>query len=286
MSISSIRGGHQVARSQSRPQKAAAAEPQAGQDEFVPSSGDSGIFNRAQFLKAAGRGPSEAQEKALLGGKNQPAQLVQLNQGNRPGAVVTVHGINAAPDHVDPLSKQASKSGKEVYTLAYDDRFRSLTDNSRDLAQGLDKWMQANPGEPLTIRAHSMGGRVALAALDQLDDSGKLKGRKVELDLIASPLGGYASANMARTDITGTAGALIPGVRPGKDMGTTSAFQKELESTQLPSNVRTRIFTGDQDTIVDASMPGFHKIASNLRAQWIPIAGADHDSIVARVANR
>lgn len=256
----------------------------AGQtvDRFQASPSPSGIPTRAQMM-AAVRPVDETRESEIVGGNNRPGRLVQLAQG-RNGATVTVHGINASPDHVGPLSQQAAQQGREVHTFAYDDRFRRLRDSSADLAQELGTWMDRNPGQPLNLRAHSMGGRVALGALAQLQEEGRLRGRPVHLDLIAPPLGGYQAADWARMDFTDALGASVPGMRPGKDMGTGSDFQQRLENLRLPENVTTRILVGDRDTVVDPNLPGFRRIAQNLRAQLIQVPGADHETIVARAA--
>ena len=237
---------------------------------------------------AAVRPVDETQERGIVGGINRQGRMVQLTPG-QPGqsrnvAVVTVHGINASPDHVAPLAHQAAQNGQEVHTFAYDDQFRRLRNSSADMAHELGTWMDRNPGQPLQIRAHSMGGRVALGALAQLQQEGRLQGRPVNLDLIAPPLGGYHSADWARLDFADALGDSIPGMRPGKDMGTNSDFQLRLENLRLPENVTTRILLGDGDTVVDPNLPGFRRIAQNLRAQTIVVPGADHDSIVGRAA--
>lgn len=236
-------------------------------------------------MLAAVRGPDETQEQRLVGGSNQPGRLIPLMQGNH-GAVMTIHGINASPQNVDALAQPGVQNGREVHTFAYDDRFRRLSDSSADLARELGQWMARNPGQPLTLRAHSMGGRVTLGALALLQDQGQLEGRPVRLDLVAPPLGGYQAANWARADVTGLVGSLVGGMRPGLDMGTDSGFQQRLENLRLPSNVQTRIFVGENDSVVDPTLPGFQRIAQNLRARTFQIPGADHNSIVESVANR
>ena len=225
---------------------------------------------------------SQDQEVELLGGKDRPGRLERIAEGNSGHTVFTVHGINGAPDVVQPLSQRAADQGHEVQTFVYDDQYRRLEDSSRDLADSLRAWMEAHPGEPLEIHAHSMGTRVSLGALDLLNQEGRLT-VPVDLHLVAPPLGGYAAANMARMS-PGFLGSLIAGVRPGVDMGTTSDFQARLEALNLPSNVRTTIYMGTQDTVVDHQMPGFHRISNNLGARLVTVDGADHINVVTRVA--
>lgn len=247
-------------------------------DRFTPSVPSERFPTRAE-MQALVNGPNEAQERQLLGGTNQPGRLVQLMEG-RNGAVITVHGVNAAPDAVNSLAEPGVRTGQEVHTFAYDDRFRSLSDSSQDLARQLRQWMERNPGQPLNLRAHSMGGRITLGALALLQEQGQLLGRPIQLDLVAPPLGGFVAANWARADFTGVLGSLIPVMRPGQDMGTGSGFQERLENLRLPANVRTRIFVGDRDQVVDPNLAGFQRIQRNLRAQLIRLPDADHDSIL------
>lgn len=221
----------------------------------------------------------ESYERALLGGQNNPGRLVPLAQGGR-GTTVTIHGINGAPTDVQALSEQAAGEGHNVQTFVYDDNFRRLTDSSQDLAGELREWMRANPGQPLRIQAHSMGGRVALGALARLQEEGQLR-NPVELDLIAPPLGGFGGANAARMDFLDVIGRVAPNVRPGRDMGSDSDFQQQLERLQLPG-VRTRIITGREDTVVDAQLPGFRAIARNLAAQQLQLPG-DHSTVIDQV---
>jgi pimeloyl-ACP methyl ester carboxylesterase len=265
-----------VTPQQQRSRRAPAVQSSA--DRYTPSAPSERFPTRAE-MQALVRGPNEAQEREILGGRNQPGRLVPLMQG-RNGAVVTIHGVNSAPEAVNSLAEPGVRSGQEVHTFAYDDRFRRLGDSSRDLAGQLGEWMERNPGKPLTLRAHSMGGRVTLGALGLLQEEGRLEGRRINLDLVAPPLGGYGAANWARADFTGVLGGVVPVLRPGRDMGTSSGFQEQLESLRLPANVRTRIFVGGRDEVVNPNLDGFQRIQQNLRAQVIHLPEADHNTIL------
>ncbi|MBX3172053.1 MAG: hypothetical protein KF760_31895 [Candidatus Eremiobacteraeota bacterium] len=251
------------------------------QDTFTPSAPVERFPTRSE-MQAVMRGFNEDQERAVLGGSNRPGRLVPLVRGHN-GAVMTIHGANAAPETVNSLAEPGLRRGQEVHTFAYDDRFRSLQNSSQDLARELGEWMERNPGQPLTLRAHSMGGRVTLGALALLQEQGRLQGRRLNLDLVAPPLGGYSEANLARLDPTGVAGSLFPMVRPGVDMGTTSEFQRRLENLRLPENVRTRIFLGGRDEVVNPNLSGFRRIQQNLGAEVIRLPEADHESILQQV---
>ena len=224
------------------------------------------------------------QASQILGGSNRPARLVPI--GGTPGgpAHITIHGMNGAPNDLREVADAAARQGQEVSTLVYDDRFRRLTDNSRDLARQLSDWMQQNPGRPLRLSAHSMGARITLGALAELQEQGRLEGREIRLDMIAPPLGGFAAADLSHLDLTGAVGSLVPRVRPGYDMGQTSGFQERLEGLRLPPNVRTRIFLGGRDQVVDPHLPGFQRIRDGLQAQVVTLPEAAHGNVPAYVA--
>jgi pimeloyl-ACP methyl ester carboxylesterase len=222
---------------------------------------------------------SEDAEREIVGGRNKPGKMVDLGGSPAKGLALTVHGVNDSPKSVSGLSEQSLTTGAQTKTLAWDDNFRRLGDSSKDLSRELGAWLDKNPGKPLTLSAHSMGSRISLAAMDDLAKSGKLKGHKVELNLVAPPLGGFDSANNL-SKLPRLADRVFKNIRPSRDMGSASDFQKQLESVKLPENVKVRVFTGGKDDVVDASMPGFKRIVDNLGAQVVNFPDADHSSTV------
>ena len=229
----------------------------------------------------------EAKEQRYLKRSKGAGTLVELSKGqpDRP-MTVTIHGIKASPTMVDSLSKRASKAGDAVKTFAYDDKNTSLTKSSKDLAKGLHQWMKENPGRTLRIDAHSMGGRVALGALDELmkdkETRALLKSRKVELNLIASPINGLASGYGASVPANiPLAGPFIrefgPYVKPGMDMTPTSDFQERLDNLKLPKNVKVRVFIPDKDDVVNHD-ESFDAMCKNLNAKKVYLRNSDHVS--------
>ncbi len=225
---------------------------------------------------------NESFEQTVLGGLH-AGRLVTLFEGDpqRP-LVITVHGINGAPADLRPVIDLAIAQGKTTLTFAYDDQHRRLTDTTTDLASELAPRLARAPSRPLELIAHSMGSRVALAAMASLQQRGVLT-MPVWLQLIAPPLGGFDLANFA-TLAPSVVGALVPGVEPGKDLGTQSAFQAALEALRLPPTVRTTVFVGGADRIVDSTLPGFQRIAANLNATLVRFPNADHLGCVAETA--
>ena len=87
--------------------------------------------------------------------------------------VIAVHGFRGRAGDLSPLIEKAIVAGHTVKAFAYDDRFRSLEDTSRDLASAIEQWWAIHPHAPLRIDAHSMGGRVALGALGPPVEGGR-----------------------------------------------------------------------------------------------------------------
>jgi pimeloyl-ACP methyl ester carboxylesterase len=214
-------------------------------------------------------------------------RLVEFTDGpyshEKPGRpmTVTVHGINASPEAVRPLSSRAEKAGDKVSTFMYDDNYKRLGRSAEDLANSLQKQLEKNPGRPLRIDAHSMGGRIAMKALDILEQRGMLKGHQVELNLIASPINGISAANAANWAMGPMSG--IKNVPSGKDMGTNSRFQKDLNNITFGSNVKVRIFTGGKDDVVNRD-ENFDAMAKQLHAERVHLPNATHDTAVDEAA--
>ncbi len=240
----------------------------------------SGAGLLAQQLHGKLGAMDESFERDVVG-KNKPGVLVGLSEGE-PGAAlrVSVHGINASPDSVAALSRGAALSGAKASTFAYDDNYRRLDDVSADLAGQLEQQLQDNPDRKLIIDAHSMGTRVSLVAVDELAKRGALAGREVELNLIAPPLDGVKGAGWAYLSPPGL-GALVPNIRPGKDMASGGAFQRRIDEVALPENVRVRVFTGGQDDIVREESEEFQQLADRFAgAEQHHFESATHDSVI------
>jgi hypothetical protein len=88
-------------------------------------------------------------------------------------------------------------------------------------------------------------------------------------------------ANTARM-APGFLNGAIKGLKPGREMGTGSEFQRTLETTALPKNVKTNIYVGDQDKLVDPKNPHFGWVADGMNAKTHIIPGADHMNVLER----
>lgn len=224
----------------------------------------------------------ELSESRLIAGKNAPGVLVSTHVAEGSARTrISVHGVNASPEDLGPLLHLGAERGENASTFAYDDRFRRLEHSAADLATGLAEWRAANPEQTLVIDAHSMGGRVVLAALAKIPNLETFG--PIELNLVAVPLAGYGSANWSKL----TPGFLrdaIPVARPSLDMGSRSRFQKGLDRLVLPDNVRTTIYVAGKDDVVEGGDAHPTHMVKNLRAKVVHVPEAGHVSILSEAA--
>lgn len=148
--------------------------------------------------------------------------------------------------------------------------------------------MTENPGKALEIDAHCQGARITLGAMDLLSRDGSLANRDIRLNLVTPPLQGLGRGTFAQLAPPG-AGAIIPTVRPGKDMSPIGGYQRMLEGMSLPPNVHTRVFVADpatNDGFVAPEHARFQRVAARLDAHVEVAAGADHMTAVPAAARR
>ncbi len=273
--------------------RAPEAEPKADAAPRAPKAdGPTAAQYRAAWSGAyqerAVRETAERLERGVVG-KNTPGKLVELDAG-KPGrgAVMTVHGANGSPTTMAAFHEPGYTRGRQLLTFAHDDMYRSQKNSAKDLAGGLRTWMADNPGKPLEIDAHCQGARITLGAMDILSKDGSLKDRDVRLNLITPPLQGLGRGTFAQLAPPG-AGAIIPTVRPGKDMSPIGGYQRMLEGMDLPPNVQTRVFVADpasKDGFVNPDHARFQRVADRLDAKVEVATGADHMTAVPATARR
>ncbi|MCK5535344.1 hypothetical protein KAJ27_17305 [bacterium] len=219
----------------------------------------------------------EKYEKMILGGKNKPGKLVFLSGGSSTTAIC-IHGLINSPDRVTKLDDWAKNQGYTSYTFCYDDCYRSLWDNADDLAREIERYISVNPGRKIIINTHSLGGRIALGALNYLMQRRVLSKTKFDVNLMAPPIDGFVSANISK---------IFPGKikmsKPLKDLGSKSKYQKMLAKLKLPSNVRLVIYSGGKDKIVPADRK-FFKMVRTLNAISRYFPSDDHHTLVPTVA--
>lgn len=218
-------------------------------------------------------------ERALLKQTHGHGTFVDVHTGAQDTpTTIFIHGMPGAASSLTGVIQKAIDAGGTVKAFAYDNKFRSLEDSSRDLASSLETWMDDNPGRPLRIAAHSVGGRLALGALAILVKNGRLDG-DVELNLMASPIAG-----MKRAIFSLLVPDFIPWIRPMRGIASVSKFQGVIDRLELPSNVKVNIFVGDKDDVFKHSTKKYGYLVEKLHATLKVFANATHMSVLDEVA--
>jgi pimeloyl-ACP methyl ester carboxylesterase len=130
---------------------------------------------------------------------------------------VVVHGINPTAGQLDPLADSLVRRGYRVLQFHYDDG-QDLDRSATELGALVRTHLTSAPSPHLTVVAHSMGGLVSRRALTEGHPAGLASlGLRTRLVTVASPFGGFKSANWARFDL---------GIGPAShdDLGTRSRF--------------------------------------------------------------
>lgn len=133
---------------------------------------------------------------------------------------VLVHGINPVHEQLEPLAREVAARGYRALAFRYDDD-QPLDRSARQLGELLCPLLDRLLPERVVIVAHSMGGLVARRALTR-DHAAGLAARPERLRLltIATPFGGFPSANFSRLDFG-------LGPKSHHDLGTLSRFIRE-----------------------------------------------------------
>lgn len=150
---------------------------------------------------------------------------------------VLVHGIN--PDHadLDALAGDLHARGYTVLRFVYDDSDR-LDASAGQLARGIEALATERGIKRLAVVAHSMGGLVARRALTPRHGLGPL-GLQVEFMSVASPFGGFGSANWSRLDFG-------LGRKVFHDLGSRAKFIRE-PGELLPGVTHTKVETDEHN---------------------------------------
>lgn len=226
---------------------------------------------------------TEKVERQILKESDGQGQIVRLNEGiPGRGIHLSIHGLGADPAAMAPLTQRAEARGQTTAAFAYDDFHGDQKQNAQSLASELKGWIAEHPGEKITIDTHSLGGRTILAAFHYLQESGDMPTTAIQLNMVSPPLAGFGLLNLA-LPLPIPVAKLIPGAAASRDMASASGAQDLLEEVRLPGNVKTTIFYGDNDGLIDYTSKGAKKMAENLNAQVYYLAG-EHKTTVPTVA--
>ena len=216
----------------------------------------------------------EAFEIVLLEHYDTQAHLYHIqDESNHSQCLwIGVHGINDSPKKILTLKSLYQNCAHKV--LAYDDQTSRLGPISNILKEELKSLI--NKYENIYIDGHSMGARISLHALNNLDPQSS----SIKINLLSPHLIGLKSSNIARTAIWPF--SLIPKVNPGKDMASASRFQKELNSITLSPKVNISIYSGGKDWQINHQSNEFRDFTEKINADWKHFPQEDHNSIIVR----
>jgi pimeloyl-ACP methyl ester carboxylesterase len=115
----------------------------------------------------------QATESRLLDAQDRDVLIVPHRgiHAERP-PVLLVHGLNGAPRDLAGMADRLDAAGRQVLLVLYRDRERTTSESGAALADAMVRLREEHypEGTPLDIVAHSMGGIVARAALNTLQD--------------------------------------------------------------------------------------------------------------------
>jgi pimeloyl-ACP methyl ester carboxylesterase len=116
--------------------------------------------------------------------------------------LIMVHGVNPETGFFNPLAEAlAAQLGYRILYFEYDGGKR-LDESADLLVDDVDALRRSDPKGDLTVIAHSMGGLVARRAMTEGRAKTLADGRRtIRLLTIATPFGGYKSANPTRLKI-------------------------------------------------------------------------------------
>ena len=226
---------------------------------------------------------TEKAERQILKESDGKGQIVRLKEGVKGrGIHLSIHGLGADPAAMAPLTQRAEGRGQTTAAFAYDDFHGDQQQNAQSLASELKGWVAEHPGEKITIDTHSLGGRTILAAFHYLQQTWEMPKTAIQLNMVSPPLAGFGMLNLA-LPLPIPVAKLIPGAAASRDMASGSGAQDRFESVRLPDNVKTTIFYGDNDNLIDYTTKGAQRMAENLKAQVYYLAG-EHKTTVPTLA--
>ena len=148
-----------------------------------------------------------------ISGKKCHFYLHPAAENDRHEIAVLVHGLIRRSYNMYPLGKYLHKHGFTVYVYDYKTSIKSIPAHGSDLRGYLDKVFRENPGVPVNIVTHSMGGiltRYALAK-DTVSNSAPLDISRIKrIVMLAPPHGGSKIARLLTKHIPLTGKWLKP----------------------------------------------------------------------------
>jgi len=176
-------------------------------------------------------------------------KLELLSSGDSPHkAVIFVGGIHCNYTYFNEWVPYVSAPDSAVFGFNHDHQSETMTVAGHSLAQDILD-LRAKGFDDITVIAHSMGGLVSKAALNELVRDGHANEfKQIQLSTFGTPYGGFILADLA---------LVLPGAEMvskaihlpmGPEMGPHSSFLKSL-AMDWPANMEFNVYRGLQDTV-------------------------------------
>ena len=173
---------------------------------------------------------------------------VQFSAEHPTDAVVFVGGIHETYRYFDSWGPQVAGENTLVVGFDHDAATGSMSAAALELEQGIEALGDEGVTR-ITVIAHSMGGLIAKAALDELVRRGQAsRFTTVDLHTFGTPFGGFMAAEPAHLMPFGKVISDAIGLPMGPEIGPTSAFMRHL-SQPWPANMALHLYIGTEDAI-------------------------------------
>jgi pimeloyl-ACP methyl ester carboxylesterase len=197
--------------------------------------------------------------------------------------VVLIHGYNSTPDSLDALHKAVHEAGHPVAVFAYPND-GPLDESAALLCVELREFAANHPERRLDIVAHSMGGLVARAVIE---DPELNPGNVRRLIMVATPNQGSQLAcfpggldcveHLATRSADGLPGLFRDAAADGfnescHDMRPASRFLKQLNARERNADVRYSLLIGTDGPLTPESLAELQSVLDRAAAEN-PVAG-------------
>lgn len=170
-------------------------------------------------------------------------------------ATIVVGGIHDTYNHFKDWGRDLGAPDTLLVGFDHDHQSSSMTEAGRDLAQVI-RALKAQGFEELTVVAHSMGGLVSKAALDELVTSGEAQEFKsIDFHALGTPWGGFALAGIPGSSFFGP----MLGYPMAGEMAPGSDFMEGLSKVDWPEHMTFSVYQGTADNISQPSVLATHE---------------------------
>lgn len=190
-------------------------------------------------------------------------------------ATVVVGGIHDTFKHFESWEGSLAAPDRAVYGFDHNHQSMTMAEAATLLADGL-RGLSDRGTSSVEVIAHSMGGLVSKAGLNELASSGDAgKFDNIELHALGTPWGGFALAALPGASLFGPA----VGYPMAGEMSPGSEFMEKLSSNEWPSNMSMSVYQGTADTVSTPSTPFTQeRYDANVAGAnaYVTVQGADH----------